>query len=93
MKLKSWEEVIKLDKTTKARLLLYIIMIIFSVITAIEEKDFTWIIVALLWGNITVIEYCNAKILKGKNYLINIQDEYIKTQNKEIEVLTKNNEF
>lgn len=89
MKLKSWEEVTKLDKINKIRITFYIIMTIFEIVTAIVEKDLTWVVPALLWTTLAVNEYFNAKILKGKNHLINIQDEYIEIQNKEIETLTK----
>ncbi len=80
--MKTWEESTKLDKRNKKMITFYIIMAIFEIITAITEKDFTWVIPALLWATLAVNEYCNTKILKGKEYLIDIQDEHIKIQNK-----------
>lgn len=79
---KNWKEKTKLNKRNKIMITFYIIMAIFEIITAIAEKDFTWVIPALLWATLAVNEYCNTKILKGKEYLIDIQNEHIKIQNK-----------
>lgn len=76
--MKSWEEETKLEKKDKIKIGFYIFMVIFETIVAIVEKDFTWIVVALLWVNIAVVEYCNAKILKSKNAIIEFQDDLIK---------------
>ena len=54
---KTWKEMTKLDKRNKIMIAFYILMVIFEIIMAIVEKEFVWIIVALLWGNIAVIEY------------------------------------
>jgi hypothetical protein len=62
-------------------------MIIFSSIVAIREKDFTWILVALLWGDIVIIEYCDAKLMKVKDELYNLQEEHINSQDKFIKLL------
>lgn len=80
--MKTWEESTKLDKRNKIIITFYIIMAIFEIITAIVGKDLTWIVPTLLWTTLAVNEYCNTKILKGKEYLIDIQDEHIKIQNK-----------
>lgn len=77
-----WKEKTRLDKKNKIMIGFYILMAIFEITVAIIEKDFTWIICALLWGNIALIEYCNAKILKGRDAIIEIKDRHIEKQNK-----------
>lgn len=79
-----WKEKTKLENRTKVMITFHIFMIIFSAITAIIDKDFTWILVALLWGNVALMEYCDAKLLKGKNALIDIQEDHIKVQDEMI---------
>lgn len=77
---KMWEEKTKLNKKNIIMINFYILMAIFEVIVAIVEKDFTWIICGILWINIAIIEYCDEKLLKGNQAIIDIQEEYIKTQ-------------
>lgn len=79
---KLWKEKTKLENRTKLMLTLHIVMIIFSTITAIVEKDFTWILCALLWGNLAIVEYTNAKISKGKDLIIELYEEHLKAINK-----------
>lgn len=78
---KTWKEMTKLDKRNKMMIAFYILMVIFEIVMAIVEKEFTWIIVGLLWGNIAIIEYCNAKLIKGKDVIVNLQEEHIEIQN------------
>ena len=78
---KKWREKTKLDKVDRNGLLFNILMIIVSIITGILEKDFTWGIIALLWGSIAIEECLNSKILKGKDYINNLLAEQIKKQN------------
>lgn len=80
--MKTWKEMTKLETRTKVMITFHIIMVIFSITVAILNKDFTWILVALLWADVAIMEYCDGKLLKGKEYLIDIQDEHIKIQNK-----------
>lgn len=54
-----------------------VIMIIFSAITAVVCKNPTWIVCALLWIDIAVIEYCNSKINDGKDEIIDMQEQFI----------------
>lgn len=77
-------EKIKLENRTKIMIIFHIVMVIFSTVTAIVENDFTWILCALLWGNIAIIEYCDAKLLKGKDLIYDLQDELIESQNETI---------
>lgn len=86
---KSFKEMTKLENKEKLMLIFYISMTIFSVVVAIISKDFTWILVALLWTNITIVEYFDAKLFKGKDALIELLERYIKTQDKIITNLLK----
>lgn len=76
---KLWKEKTKLENKDKFMIVWHIVMAIFSIVVAIIEKDFTWMLVALLWINVTVMEYCNAKMLKGKDLIIELQEEHIET--------------
>lgn len=81
---KTWEEMTKLETKTKIMITFHIIMAIFSIITTIVNKESTWILVALLWITVAIMEYCDAKLLKGKDALIDIQEDHIKVQDKMI---------
>lgn len=87
--MKSWEEMTKLDKRNKMMIAFYILMAFFEIGVAIFEKEFTWIIVGLLWGNIAVMEYCSAKMIKGKEAIIKLQEEHIDIQDDMIMSLLK----
>ena len=78
--MKSWEEMTKLDKRNKLMIVFYILMAIFEIGVAIFEKEVIWMIVSLLWINIAVMEYCNAKMIKGKEAIIKLQEEHIDVQ-------------
>lgn len=88
-KMKTWEEMTKLDKRNKMMIAFYIFMAIFEIGAAIFEKEFIWTIVALLWINIAVMEYCNAKMLKGKEAIIKLQERHIDIQDDMIMDLLK----
>ena len=88
-KMKTWEEMTKLDKRNKMMIAFYIFMAIFEIGAAIFEKEFILTIFALLWINIAVMEYCNAKMLKGKEAIIKLQEEHIDIQDDMIMDLLK----
>lgn len=75
-----WKEKTKLDKKNKFMITWHILMVIFSIAVAIIEKDLTWGLVALLWTDVAVMEYCNAKMLKGKEAIIDMQEDHIEVQ-------------
>ena len=81
--MKTWEEMTKLETKTKIMITFHIIMAIFSIITT------TWILVALLWINVAIMEYCDSKLLKGKDALIELQEEHTKIQDEMIMNLLK----
>lgn len=87
--MKTWEEMTKLETKTKVMIIFHIIMAIFSITTAIIDKDFTWMLVALLWADVAIIEYCDSKLLKGKEALIELHEEHTKVQDELIMNLLK----
>lgn len=88
--LKCWKEATKLERKTKVMITFHVVMIVFSIIVAILNNDFTWILVALLWGDIAIMEYCDAKLLKGSEALNYIQEKNIEVQEDIINtILTK----
>lgn len=87
--MKTWKEMTKLETKTKIMITFHIIMAIFSIITTIVNKESTWILVALLWINVAIMEYCDSKLLKGKDALIELQEEHTKIQDEMIMNLLK----
>ncbi len=87
--MKTWKEMTKLETKTKVMMTFHIIMAIFSIITTIVNKESTWIVVALLWITVAIMEYCDSKLLKGKDALIELQEEHTKIQDKMIMNLLK----
>lgn len=85
--MKTWEEMTKLESKTKVMIAFHIIMVIFSITVAILNKDFTWILVALLWADVAIMEYCDGKLLKGSEALNDIQEKHIKVQEDIINIL------
>lgn len=79
-----WKEKTKLDRNDKYRIIFHIVLVILSITVAIIEKDFTWILVALLWVNIILQEYIDVKMSKGNQVVIELQEENI---NKQFEVI------
>lgn len=87
--MKTWEEMTKLETKTKIMITFHIIMAIFSITVAIIDKDFTWILVALLWTDVAIMEYCDGKLLKGKEALIELHEEHTEIQDEMIMNLLK----
>lgn len=87
--MKTWKEMTKLETKTKIMIIFHIIMAIFSIIVAITNKESTWIVVTLLWVNVAIMEYCDSKLLKGKEALIVLHEEHDKIQTELIMNLLK----
>lgn len=79
----------RLDNKTKAIIILNVIMFVFSIYIAIIEKEFTWVLCGLLWGIVALNQYCDSKLLKMKEAIINIQEECIKVKDNIIDELFK----
>ena len=87
--MKNWEEMTKLETKTRISITLHICIAVLSIVTAFVMKNNTWVICGMLWILIAVQEYCDSKIMKGKDALIEIQEEHIKVQNNMIDDLFK----
>lgn len=87
--MKNWEEMTKLETKTIISITLHICIAVLSIVTAFVMKNNTWVICGMLWILIAVQEYCDSKIMKGKDALIEIQEEHIKVQNNMIDDLFK----
>lgn len=79
-----WKKETKLDKRIIFMLIMYIAMAILAVITAFVTKNTTWFVVASLWICLAIDNYCSEKIKKGKDAIIRINEDYIKTQDRMI---------
>lgn len=87
--MKNWEEMTKLETKTIISIILHICIAILSIVTAFVMKNSTWFICGILWVLIAVQEYCDNKMMKGKDALVEIQEEHIKVQNNMIDDLFK----
>lgn len=85
--MKNWEEMTKLETKTIISITLHICIAVLSIVTAFVTKNSTWFICGMLWILIAVQEYCDNKIMKGKDALVEIQEEHIKVQNNMIDDL------
>lgn len=79
----------KLEKEDKIVMGLCGFMAIFDIFKAIILKDSTWGVCAFLWGDIAMIQFFNAIIIKGKDYLIENKEKQIKLQEETIDNLSK----
>lgn len=77
MKDKKWEEKTKLYKIERLMVIFYIMIAVFTAMISILERNSMWLLCALLWIDIAVIDYCNSKTIKGKNLLISTQKNII----------------
>lgn len=87
--MKTWEEMTKLETKTKVRIVIHILIAILSLITAGIEKNGAWAICGMLWIVIAVMEYCDNKLLKSSDALIELQETHIDIQDKMINDLLK----
>ena len=65
--MKNWEEMTKLETKTIISITLHICIAVLSIVTAFVTKNSTWFICGMLWILIEVQEYCDNKIMKGKD--------------------------
>lgn len=77
---KEWKEKTKLENKDKFMIVWHIAMVILSIVVTIVEKDLTWGLVALLWINVIAREYCDTKIIKCKEAIIDIQEKNLRIQ-------------
>lgn len=78
--MKSWKEITKLENETVIVIVCWIIIAVFSIITAFVVKNSVWAICGILSISIAVEEFCNNKIIKMKDATIDIQKDHIEMQ-------------
>ena len=85
--MKTWEEMTKLKKSEIIMLVFYILNGILDITTAIITKNKVWILCGLLWITIALMRYCDLKIIKGNEAIIDIQEVDSKIKEEIIDVL------
>lgn len=81
---------IKLNKIEKITIAEYIVLAILIAVLGILEKNFVWIVVATLYIEIATLEYCDNKLLKAKQVIIDLKEEEIEHKNDLIKTLLIN---
>lgn len=81
---------IKLNKIERITIAEYIVLVILIVIVRILEKNFVWIVVAALCIQVATLEYCDNKLLKAKQAIIDLKEEEIDHKNDLIKTLLIN---
>lgn len=82
-----WKEKTKLNTKEKLIILERVLLAIVCIAIALISKNFAWIVIAMLYAEIALIEYCNFKLLKGKEAIIELKDKEIEYKNKLINTL------
>lgn len=85
--MKTWEEATKLNRTDILMLVFYIMNGILDITVSIISENKTWIICGLLWITIALIRYCDLKIIKGNEAIIDIQEADSKIKKEIIDAL------
>lgn len=75
-----WKEKTKLNKVEIKEIIVQVLLAILSIVVAVTSKNFAWIVIAMLYAEIALLEYCNNKMLKAKEAIIELQDEEIAKQ-------------
>lgn len=75
-----YNEKVKSDKWRNATIMLCLIMIVYEVVISIISKNLTYIVCAILWGNIALIEYFDNKLIQEKDKIIYEADKLINLQ-------------
>ncbi len=82
-----WKEKTRLNSIEIKEIIVQVLLAILSIGVAILNKNFTWILVAMLYVEIALLEYCNTKLLKAKDAIIDLKDEEIEHKNDLINTL------
>lgn len=88
-----WKERTKLDELTKATITINVVASVFFITEAIINKNFIYILIAILYLTIAIITCLNAKIIKQQDVLLQEKDklfwEYVMESNQIIEKQTE----
>ena len=82
-----WKEKTKLNKIKIKEIIVQVLLAIIYIVLAIIEKNGIWFLTAGLEIVITIQIYCNAKLLKAKDAIIELKDEEIEHKNYLIRML------
>lgn len=82
-----WKEKTKLNKIEIKEIIVQVLLAIISVVVGLISKNFAWIVIAMLYAEIALIEYCNTKLSKAKDAIIELKDEEIEHKNDLIKTL------
>lgn len=85
--MKTWEEATKLNRTDILMLVFYIMNGILDITVSIISENKTWIICGLLWITIALMRYCDLKIIKENEAIIDIQEADSKIKKEIIDAL------
>lgn len=84
-----WKGSTKLGVRIKIGIVLDILIAIFNIVIGIVERNEMWIICGLLWIIIALQNYCDNKLLKAGEAIIDMQEIHIETQGEIINTLLK----
>lgn len=87
MKDKIWKEKTKLNKIEIKEIIVQVLLAIIYAVIAIIEKNGIWFLTAGLEIVITIQIYCNAKLLKAKDAIIELKNKEIEHKNDLIKTL------
>lgn len=82
-----WKEKTKLNKIEIKEIIVQVLLALMSVVVALISKNFAWIVIAMLYSEIALLEYCNKKLLKAKQAIIDLKDKEMEYKNKLINTL------
>lgn len=89
-----WKEKTKLNKVEIKEIMVQVLLAVICIAMAIIDKNGVWFLVSELEIVIAVQNYCNTKLLKAKEAIIELQDEEIAKQrfiNKKLEEVSQKN--
>lgn len=86
-----WKKATRLESEDKFRIGVNIVMAMTSLILAIIEKDVTWFFVACLFALLGLQDFCDTKIKKGLEAVVDIQEKRLNIQEKYIDKLKEKN--
>lgn len=82
-----WKEKTKLNKVEIKEIIVQVLLAVICIAMAIIDKNRVWFLVAELEIVIAVQNYCNTKLLKAKEAIIDLKDEEIEHKNDLIKTL------
>ena len=82
-----WKGKIKLDEIDIKKIIIYVLVAMMCIVMIIITKNHVYFLVAELEIAIAIQIYCDAKLLKAKDAIIELKDEEIEHKNDLIKTL------